>query len=517
MKDKNSALIKAEKIAGISAKEEFYNAEAQNGENGKTIEKQKAKEANRRYKLKKRRELKEQRDYIRAEKKRLKADRKNDKKHGVAAYAIVALSLATLILASALTFTAIMPSDSEKTLEQGYRRALLDTVEQVNNIDLNLSKALASKSAAAQSYLTDIAVNSELAESDIQQLPLKDESKFYTAKVLNQVGDYAKYLNKKIISGEELSEEDYKNLKSLYKANAELKAAIMNAMKNIGADYEYSKMGEKFDGNAYLKEFDKLQELSVEYPELIYDGPFSDGKDSEEIKGENNAEISEQDAMEFFNRLFADYNIKNVTVEDQTEGLIKTYAFSGEVKGENLYAQIAKNGGNLLMFAYSGSCNGINLEEEQAIEIAENFLKKAGYKDLKAVWVNLDNDLYTINFAPEVGGVIIYPDLIKVRVCAETGMTIGIEAMGYYKNHCERTVSVPAIDKSTARESVSKEMEVYSVRLAIVPYGTMSERLCYEFNGVLDGDEYFIYIDALNGRQVEMFKVIDSEQGKMLM
>ena len=48
------------------------------------------------------------------------------------------------------------------------------------------------------------------------------------------------------------------------------------------------------------------------------------------------------------------------------------------------------------------------------------------------VWINLSNNVYTINFASEVGGVIIYSDLVKVRVCAETEMIIGMEANSYY-------------------------------------------------------------------------------------
>ena len=50
-----------------------------------------------------------------------------------------------------------------------------------------------------------------------------------------------------------------------------------------------------------------------------------------------------------------------------------------------------------------------------------------------------------------------------------------------------------------------------------MPVGDSAEKLCYEFSGELNGDTYYVYIDAISGRQVEMFKVIDSEEGSLLM
>lgn len=545
----NSAFIKAEKIAGeigtektgagktdANGTDKRGNADTHIGgvndgkePSAKNIERQKAKFAERRYKAKKKAEIKEQRRYLREERARLKRERKaggdgsRPAKKGYTA-AVVALSLSTLILASALTFTAVMPSESDSALENGYRRSFYNTVEQVNSMDLDLSKTLATKSSGAvQSYLMDIAVNSELAENNIQQLPLTDESKFYTAKIINQVGDYAKYLNKKIINGDGLSREDYENLTELYKANNALKNAMKNAMENMDNGYEFRNMSKDFGGNDLLKEFNGLQELSAEYPELIYDGPFSDGREKDgkgagtdgSVAAESE-KITEDQAVKIFSDLFKEYGVTEVRSNGKVNGYPESYAIEGEIKGFSAYANVTVNG-DLLMYSYVGSCNGINYDEKVAEEIAREFLVKAGYGELKAVWTNLDNDLYTFNFAPEVGGAIIYPELVKVRVCAETCMVIGVEGRSYCENHRERSVETPILTKSQAREKVSERISVTAGRLAVVPYGNSAERLCYEFYGEKDGDEFFVYIDAENGRQIEMFKVINSDQGKMLM
>ena len=237
-----------------------------------------------------------------------RANRDRRKGFGGWLAAVISLSIATLVLASVLTFTFLMPTTEDNLLEAGYQKSFYDTVEQVDNIDLNLSKALAtSDSGALQKYLVDTAINSELAENDLQQLPLQDESKFYTTKLINQIGDFAKYLNNKLINGEKLSKEDYQSLDRLYRANLTLKDSLGRMLSDMGEKFSFSSMLERGNGNIVVEGFDELQNLSVQYPELIYDGPFSDGLNEREIKGLKGEEISEESAREKFSQIFDRY------------------------------------------------------------------------------------------------------------------------------------------------------------------------------------------------------------------
>ncbi|MBQ9485988.1 MAG: germination protein YpeB [Clostridia bacterium] len=451
----------------------------------------------------------------RREKARIKRENSSGKNGGMLA-AVISLSLVALILASALTYTVITPSESDNLLETSYRRSFYDAVEQVDNMDVNLSKALATKDGGAtQLYLTDLAVNSELAESGLQQLPLADENKFYTTKIVNQVGDYAKYLNKKIVAGEKLTDVDYENLRNLRKANSALKNALQNAMKNMDADYSFRDMRKRSDDNVLLKNFDDLQELSVEYPELIYDGPFSDGRDEQAFKGLSGNPVTEREAEDIFRQAFGEYGLKNVKSVG-VGGVIKAFNVQAEINGEIAYAQISEKGGKILTYSYAGSCNGINYDGDYATEKAAEFLANIGFTDLKPVWINQNNNLYTINFATEKNGVIYYSELVKARVCAETGMIIGIEATGYYSNRKDRAAETPALTKAQAVKSVYEGVAVETARLVKIPVGKTTERLCYEFSGEFQEEIYYIYIDAENGRQLEMFKVINSEEGSLL-
>lgn len=432
--------------------------------------------------------------------------------------AVIALGLSTLVLASVLTFVFMMPTAEGGMLESTYRKSFYDTIEQVDNIDLNLSKALAtSDSGALQQYLVNTAINSELAENDLQQLPLQDENKFYTTKLINQIGDYSKYLNNKIINGEQLTEKDYEGLVQLYKANLAFKDMLASMNEKLANDYSFTSIMDGGDGNLVISGFNDLQNLSVEYPELIYDGPFSDGLNNREIKGLGGEEISEAEATERFKSIFASYELKDVEAVGTTSNNLECYNVQTTVDGDLLFAQISKKGGELVMFSYAGSCNGVNVERETAVDTAQKFLENVGIKNMKAVWVNLSNNLYTVNLAYEQSGIIVYSDLAKVRVCAQTGKVIGMEASSYYTNHTDRAIGKAGMSDEAAAEKVSDKIEIETSRLVLVPIGNSSEKLCYEFMGNYDGSTYYVYIDAVSGRQVEMFKVIESTEGTLLM
>ncbi len=493
-------------------------------ERAKRLKEEKAlKLEQKRAKQEKRAELKRQKFLAKKARKEQKARNKQKNKERSRGFggwlaAVISLGVASLILASVVTVNTLTPNVSGDILEASYRKSFYETVEQVNNMDLNLSKALTTKDAGAlQGYLVDLAINSELAENDIQQLPLQDENKFYTTKLINQIGDYAKYLNKKLINGEELSVEEYENLERLYNSNKSLQSALTNAMGEINGKFSFEQMALGSSDNDLTNSFNELQNLSVEYPELIYDGPFSDGKDNREIKGLTGEVISEKVALEKFNAYFAEYGLTDVQNVGLLEGNIKCYNVQGEKDGNVLYAQISEKGGNLIMFAYAGSCNGVVYEQDAGIEIASKYLRKLGVENCKAVWANQTNNVYTINFAGEDSGVIIYPDLIKVRVCAETGMVIGMEATGYYTNHTDRVIGNAKISKKEAMSKVSDNIDIDTVRLAVVPTGETSEKLSYEITGTYNGETYYVYIDAVTGRQIELFKVIKSTEGELLM
>ena len=471
-------------------------------------EKARQKATLKRDKQRKKAELKEMRE----------KNRQKNKGYGGWLAAVITLGIATLVLASVLTINFLMPSKEQTLLESNYRKSFYDTIDQVDNMDLNLSKALnTSDKTALQGYLLDLAINSELAENDVGQLPLKDENKFYTTKIINQIGDFAKYLNKKLARGEDLSKTDKENLTALYNANKNLLDYFQTMNTNMGEDFNFTNMSDQTKENIVIDNLKELENLSTEYPELIYDGPFSDGLDNRELKGLSGDQITSQEALTIFNKTFGGLGIRDIKNDGETSGVIECYNVSAKYEDDMIYAQVSKIGGKIIMFEYAGECNQVNFESEYALKTSVEFLESLEINDMMPVWINLSNNVYTVNLAYSISGVPVYSDLIKVRVCADSGKVLGMEAITYYTNHVERTLETPVLTQEQAQEKVSETISVDTVRLSIVPIGNSSEKLAYEFSGESQGSTYYVYIDAMTGAQIQMFKVIESTEGTLLM
>ncbi len=464
----------------------------------------------------------EQKRLKKAEKSHGKRTRQTHKKHskgfGGWLAATISLSVAVLALSTALALEFLMPKDSEIMMSTSYEQSFYDAVEQVENMELNMSKyAVTKQSEAKQKYLMDLVVNSSLAENDLQNLPFSDQERYYSVKLVNQVGDYAKYINNKLIENKEITTDDESTFNALYQGVKDLNNALMEASKEMGNDFDFSTLADKDKDNVLTDKFTELQNLSASYPEMIYDGPFSDGIKGKEVKALKDEEvITQEQAQKLFTEYFESYNLKDVKSVGETGGLFECFNYAAKTDGMTLYAQITKKGGKLLMFDYNNKCKAENYDVDQCVEIALNFLNDNGYQGMQEVWTSLQDGVATINFAYKKGDVIYYPDMIKVKVCPDTGKVVGLEASAYLMNHSEREFDGLVIGSVKAREGVLDSIDVGATRLTLIPTKSGGEVLCYEFLGEKDGATYYVYINAKNGLQEQLFKVVEGTEGTLL-
>src|SRR5699024_3729437 len=174
----------------------------------------------------------------------------------------------------------------------------------------------------------------------------------------------------------------------------------------------------------------------IEYPTMIYDGPFSDSQVNKEVKGLNFGEVSMETAKSNLGKVLTGVNMDNFDFQGESKGHFTTYDFSYE--DENCaytFAQVTKKGGKLLTLSSQNIYKTKKLELENAEKIALDFAKKADISNMKVVWSDVIGDDAFINLAPVIDGVIIYPDLVKVKVDLTKGNVLGFEASSYYMNH----------------------------------------------------------------------------------
>jgi len=119
--------------------------------------------------------------------------------------------------------------------------------------------------------------------------------------------------------------------------------------------------------------------------------------------------------------------------------------------------------------------------------------------------------------AYEQNDVLMYPDLIKLKIALDDGEILGMETTGYLNNHYQRTIGNVKITKEQARKNLNKDLDIKTERLAIIPTEWESEILCYEFKGKINDTDYLVYINAETGREEDILVIVNTPNGTMTM
>ena len=434
-----------------------------------------------------------------------------------------------LIIAIIVLSYNLYRKNRESTLanENLYNQSLYELVYYMDNVKNYLAKATISTSASiGAETLTNVWREANLAQTYLSMLPIQAHELENTEKFLNQVSDYSYSLSRKSFQGENLSDEDLENLEELHKYSIE----INNVVNQISFDLNAGNLKWKdLTGNRDVdfaqqvnSDFNlasSLEENLHQYSGLIYDGAYSEHIVSQEKKGLKGNEISEEDAKNKAIEIIGKDNIQEITNYGLSENApVPSYTFNIKNKNqENITLSISKKGGFIV---YMNSDKQIDYEKigiEEANKKAKEYLEKNGFSNMQQTYYLKNNGVMTINYAYSQEGVLMYPDLIKVKVALDDGQILGIETTGYLNNHTERNISKVKISKEQARGKLNKKLNIQGEVLAVIPTEWKTEILCYEFKGKIEDTEYLVYINAENGEEEQILIITNTPNGQLAM
>ncbi|MBP5404448.1 MAG: germination protein YpeB [Clostridia bacterium] len=436
---------------------------------------------------------------------------------------IVSIVLLTLILALFVAKYAVERARAEdaemryKTAtENVYRKSYYSLTYNMDGLDGALTKLSVARSAPLrQEYLSEVSTYSTAAAENLSNLAEKDAENSKLLKFINQTGDYAKYLDEKLARGGTLSEEDSSRLLEISAIVRKMKGSLGEiAGKVEEGEFIDFLQDDESDFSSMIRSFENDD---VAYPSMIYDGPFSDSMTEREAKALGAEEINEAQASVLAKTLLPHSEIAEVTVKEGCKNVFETYDCELKTESGVAYVTLSKRGGfPVSMNAPREEESEVRLTAKDAEAIAEGYVASLGLDSMKAVWASLYENVYFINLAYVTRDVIVYPDLIKVKVDASKGEVVGMESLNYIFNHKERNIPIPVLKEDEARSALSEDIEVESLRLALVPTKGDGEMLTYEAYGRKGDDRYFVYIDAASGAEVKIMRVLDGERGLLL-
>ncbi len=408
--------------------------------------------------------------------------------------------------------------------ENAYNMAFYEVVDYVQNVEVFLAKSLITNSPASSAEsLTNVWREANLAMGYLSQLPISSHELENTSKFLNQVSEYSYSLYRKNLKDEELTDDDMKNLKELHEYSVELE----NVLNQLSADINDGRIswGELSEegtvafaqqvSNISQDSFGNLEEIFHEYSGLIYDGAFSEHITKAEKVGLTGENIDEETAKNKAKELFS-VNVKEIESYGKSEGDITSYNFGLTFDDDSTATvSISEKGGHVIYMDKNRDVLSEVLSQKEADSKAKEYLEKLGFENMKETYYLKQSGIVTINYAYVQDDVIMYPDLIKVKVALDDGEILGIETTGYLNSHTERDLEEPKVTVEEAKESLNKDLDIESEELAIIPTEWKTEVLCWEFEGNVEGLDFIVYVNAETGKEEDILIIANTPNGTL--
>lgn len=410
--------------------------------------------------------------------------------------------------------------------ENSYNSAFFELVDYVQNVESYLAKSMISSTPQhGAETLTQLWREANLAQAYLSRLPIESQELSNTEKFLNQVSDYSYSLSKKNIYNEKLTDEDFNNLKELHTYSLDLENTLNQLSEDLNngrvAWGELTKKGtvafaQQVD-NISKSSFSNMEQNFHEYSGLIYDGAFSEHLTNSEPKGLTGDEVNEDVAKQKAEEFVGFENIKETSNLGYFENAtIPSYGFSiTKINGQNVNISISKKGGHVIYMNANREVNNEIISQEDADNKAKSYLDTKGFTNMKETYYLKQDGIVTINYAYNQDEVIMYPDLIKVKVALDNGEILGLECTGYLNNHTQRDVSKVKITKEDAKKNLNKNLEIIGENMVVIPTEWKTEILCYEFKGKVDGKEFLVYINAENGKEEDILVITNTPNGTL--
>lgn len=439
--------------------------------------------------------------------------------------------VAFMIFGAVAIFSMEMANNFKRQKQQAeneYNKAMYQAVGYIKNVQTELAKLqITNTTKLTTTTLASIWKQANLAKENFESLPVQQDAMANAAKYLSQLSDYSYTLMKQTVTEERITDKEYEDIKTLYGECKEL----ANVMNSIYVDLnngrikwdELKKQGNEklptVDTSTTVANIQNIGKTFQEYEGLIYDGAFSDHLMTTKPKSLSENPISVEEAKDNIIKIFGRDDIEYINAKEESSGRVELYHFDVKLKSSEFVRDVSmtKNDGKLYLMIGDRKVQQENITMNQAKKEGKAFLKKLGMDNLQDTYYLKTENMAIINYAAKQDDIILYPDLVKVKVALDTGEVCSVEAQGYIFNHITREQTKPKISLEKAKESLNKNIEVMSHDIAIIPTESKDEVLTYEFKGMVEESEFLIYINAETGLEEKVLMILETPGGILTM
>lgn len=415
---------------------------------------------------------------------------------------VTVVSLLIILTCVLIAYYQIYSSSKQNAniLEGVYTSSYYSMVDNVNNLAVDLSKySTLNTNQAKINTIQDMMGECNYILAGLSILPIDEENVVSATKFFNQVnGVCQSYLNV-LNNGKSLTQEQELIFDEIGIVVGKIKSNFNEqnyGMYDTGFNFVDASIFDNTGMNELSSGMGDLTDASIDYPAMIFDGPFSTALETKNVKGLPKEEATQDKAFDYLkNTVYKNRKDVEIKYEGETDGDIATYDYVVEVEGKDFNVQVSKRGALLITISGFAEAGDAIMGKEQATEMAKNFANNIGFEKMESVWLEVHENVAYVNLAPVINSVIMYPDLVKVKVDMTAQEIIGFEAVNYALNHIDREPEFN-VSNEDAEKLLGFDYNVLKVSKTVIRLDNGKEISAYEFITERIDGMYFYYIDA---------------------
>lgn len=429
------------------------------------------------------------------------------------------ISVVVLFIALIISLYVSMQKYSTQ-LENNYKSNLYQLVQNVDDLQVDMSKLIATSSKESQrEILTNMRTSCTLAVGNLSVLPIASNKVESVNNFFNMVSGFSQSLIDKINNDKEIEDEEYSNIEKLFDKCTIFLYDMNEFVSKASFDYSILKDIDLSNENdsSFTAGVANGNNPESDMPTLIFDGPFAESVVAKEVKGLPEIVLTREECEERLDGILEYYSGYQVEYVGESNGELETYNFNLKNESHTLYTQITKRGGMLLNITSYGDGGKLKLSEGECREIVLNTAQLFGFENMQIVWGMENGNIFYFNLAPVVDDVIYYSDLIKVKIDKRLGVVIGWDSVNYAYNHVDRGLFKSKVGIVECSNKLNPLLTVKSMKKSLIPNKYSGEVFAYEYVCEWNDYTYYIYLDSQSGNELKIMRLISTNTGALLM
>ena len=407
------------------------------------------------------------------------------------AFTYLLLSLFGMILLISVNVSQRRTAAAELALTEELHAAVAEASAELETLTLSLDKLLVTTSLRQSArLLSQLVLSSDRVQSSLASLPDERGQQSAVLAYLSRLSHLCQTCLADLAEGGDIADEMHADLSDMLSGLRLLQSELAFARQDVLTGEEIS----------------DLPDTELTSPptalELV------------SYKALPSREIGSGEAMQLARAFVGEDQVLSIAHAPDTAGALPAFGLTVQTGDLQLNLEVTRRGGKVLLMSPETASFPMTKTPEQCAASALAFLKSRGFAEMETTYYQVYDGLCVLTCVYVQSGVLVWPDRVMVQVRMDTAEVVGIEARSYWQNHTPRKLQSPLLTEPEARASLPGHVSVEKARLCLIPCEGQ-ERLCWQFTMSWEDETYISYIDAMNGSELLLEKVMQLEFGQV--